>query len=235
MLLFPAIDLYGGNAVRLLRGDYNQMTIYDQSPLRVAQQFEAEGAGCLHLVDLEGAKDGTVPHLPLITEIIKKTNLFVEVGGGIRSDDTLARYMDAGVHRAILGTAAVEDNDFLMRAVERYGERIAVGIDVRDGYVSIRGWTAESAYTTDEFVTKMEEAGVSTIICTDISKDGAMKGTNCELYRHLSAITAMNITASGGVSSYEDIRALKDMNLYGAILGKALYEGAISLKDALAL
>ena len=233
MLLFPAIDLYGGKAVRLLRGDYRQMTVYDDHPLNVAKKFEAAGAKCLHVVDLEGAKEGSVPHLPLIAEILKKTNLFVEVGGGIRSDDVLAQYMEIGVHRAILGTAAVEDEAFLMRSIEKYGERIAVGIDVRDGFVSIRGWTANSAFTTDDFVRKMEKAGVSTVICTDISKDGAMKGTNTDLYRHLSEITSMNVTASGGVSTLKDIRDLNALGLYGAILGKALYEGAFDLDEAL--
>ena len=233
MLLFPAIDLYGGKAVRLLRGDYRQMTVYDNQPLNVARKFQEAGAKCLHVVDLEGAKEGTVPHLPLISEMLKKTSLFVEVGGGIRSDEILKQYMDIGVHRAILGTAAVEDEDFLIRSVQKYGDRIAVGIDVRNGYVSIRGWTEESAYTTDSFVEKMEKIGVSTVICTDISKDGAMKGTNVELYRHLSSITKMNITASGGVSSIRDIQELNKLNLYGAILGKALYEGAFNLKEAL--
>lgn len=233
MLLFPAIDLYGGKAVRLFRGDYRQMTVYDECPLNVAKKFEAAGAKCLHAVDLEGAKEGSVPHLPLISDILKKTSLFVEVGGGIRSDEALKQYMDIGVHRAILGTAAVEDEAFLVRSVEKYGERIAVGIDVRDGFVSIRGWTEDSAYTTDQFVSKMEKIGVSTIICTDISKDGAMKGTNVDLYRHLSQITKMNITASGGVSTLRDIEELSKLNLYGAILGKALYEGAFELKDAL--
>ncbi len=233
MLLFPAIDLYGGKAVRLFRGDYRQMTVYDNSPLNVARKFEAAGAKCLHVVDLEGAKEGSVPHLPLISDILTNTSLFVEVGGGIRSDDILKKYMDIGVHRAILGTAAVEDVAFLARSVEKYGDRIAVGIDVRDGFVSIRGWTENSAYTTDQFVQKMEKVGVSTVICTDISKDGAMKGTNIELYRHLSTITKMNITASGGVSSMRDIQELNKLNLYGAILGKALYEGAFALEDAL--
>ena len=233
MLLFPAIDLYGGKAVRLLRGDYRQMTVYDDQPLNVAKKFEDAGAKCLHVVDLEGAKEGSVPHLPLIAEILKKTNLFVEVGGGIRSDDVLAQYMEIGVHRAILGTAAVEDEAFLMRSIEKYGDRIAVGIDVRDGFVSIRGWTENSAFTTDEFVRKMEKAGVSTIICTDISKDGAMKGTNTDLYRHLSEITSMNVTASGGVSTLKDIHDLNALGLYGAILGKALYEGAFDLDEAL--
>lgn len=235
MLLFPAIDLYGGKVVRLFRGDYRQMTVYDDNPLNVAKKIEKAGACCLHVVDLEGAKEGSVPHLPLIADILKNTSLFIEVGGGIRSDEVLARYMDVGVHRAILGTAAVEDEDFLCRSVKKYGDRIAVGIDVRDGFVSIRGWTAESSYTTDKFVTKMEKIGVSTIICTDISKDGAMKGTNTELYRHLSDITKMNVTASGGVSTLRDIEDLKSLNLYGAILGKALYEGAFTLEDALSI
>ncbi len=235
MLLFPAIDLYGGQVVRLFKGDYTQMTVYDPDPVKVAQCFAAAGAKCLHTVDLEGAQKGTTPHLSVIRRILEETPLFVEIGGGIRSDAVLKEYMDAGVHRAILGTAAVEDEAFLTRALDAYGERVAVGADLADGYVAVRGWTEKSPYTTEAFFERMQRLGVSTVICTDISKDGAMRGTNRQLYADLSAQFRVQLVASGGVSSLEDIRALRDMNLYGAILGKALYECAVVLSDALAI
>ncbi len=233
MLLFPAIDLYGGRVVRLFKGDYAQMTVYDPDPVKIARSFAETGAKCLHTVDLEGAQKGTTPHLPIIQRILAETPLFVEVGGGIRSDEVLKAYMDAGVHRAILGTAAVEDENFLLRALHAYGDRVAVGADLADGYVAVRGWTQKSAYTTEAFFEKMQKLGVKTVICTDISKDGAMRGTNRQLYADLSARFHVQLVASGGVSTLEDIRALRRMNLYGAILGKALYEGAVSLSDAL--
>ena len=235
MNLFPAIDLIGGKAVRLLRGDYAQMTVYNDHPLEVAQDFEASGARYIHMVDLEGAKSGGTPNLETVRNVAQNTDLFVEIGGGIRSMDVIRRYFDAGVRRVILGTAAVEDEAFLKEAVDAYGEQIAVGADIRDGYVSIKGWTEQSAYTLEAFCRKMQGLGVQYLICTDISKDGAMRGTNRELYRRLKADYAMNITASGGVSSLEDIRALAAMDLYGAIIGKAYYTGDIRLPEAIAL
>ena len=233
MLIFPAIDLVQGQAVRLFRGDYAQMTVYDSDPLRVAQSFQSQGASCLHLVDLEGAKNGGTPNLEVITRIVSETSLFTEVGGGIRSMKTVEAYLNAGVSRVILGTAAVTDEAFLRQAVAAWGSRIAVGIDIRDGYVSIKGWTEQSAYTCSQFFEKMQKLGVQTIICTDISRDGAMAGTNLNLYRQLSKAYRMDIVASGGVSSLADVKALRDLGLYGAIIGKAYYTGAIDLRQAI--
>ena len=233
MKIFPAIDLYDGKAVRLYKGDYDNMTVYSSNPIEIARDFEATGAKFIHMVDLEGAKDGTTPNLSIVRQVANETSLFVEIGGGIRSMETLDKYFSAGVSRAILGTAAVTDEVFLKAAVEKYGEKIAVGADIKDGLVAIKGWLEKSEYTTDAFFEKMCSLGVKTIICTDISKDGAMKGTNRELYKELSEKYSIDIVASGGVSSIEDIKALSDMNLYGAIVGKAYYIGAIDLKEAI--
>lgn len=233
MLIFPAIDLVQGQAVRLYKGDYAQMTVYDSDPLRVARTFQSQGSSCLHLVDLEGAKNGGTPNLEVITRIVSETSLFTEVGGGIRSIETVETYLTAGVSRVILGTAAVTDEAFLRQAVAAWGSRIAVGVDIRDGYVSIKGWTEQSAYTCSQFFEKMQKLGVQTIICTDISRDGAMAGTNLNLYRQLSQAYRMDIVASGGVSSLADVKALREMDLYGAIIGKAYYTGAIDLRQAI--
>lgn len=233
MLIFPAIDLVHGQAVRLFKGDYANMTVYHHDPVQVALDFQAKGASCLHLVDLEGAKSGGTPNLEVISRILASTSLFTEVGGGIRSMEVVKTYLDAGVGRVILGTAAVTNEAFLKEAVEAYGEKIAVGVDVRDGYVAIKGWTEQSQYTCDQFFEKMQALGVKTIICTDISKDGAMQGTNLALYRRLSQTYDMDIVASGGVSSLSDIQALRAMELYGAIIGKAYYTGAIDLAEAI--
>ena len=233
MIIFPAIDLYDGKAVRLYKGDYKNMTVYSEDPLAVARDFEEAGATHVHMVDLEGAKDGTTPNLDIVARVARETALFVEIGGGIRSMETVEKYADAGVRRVILGTAAVNDPDFLRAAVAEYGELISVGADVKDGYIAIKGWLEQSAYTLEDFLAKMQDLGVRTIICTDISKDGAMKGTNRELYRILSERFDMDIVASGGVSSLEDVRALAAMGLYGAIIGKAYYTGAIDLREAI--
>ncbi len=233
MLIFPAIDLYEKKAVRLYKGDYNQKTIYSNSPLDVAKDFEDCGAEWIHMVDLEGAKNGTTPNLEVIREIAEKTSLRVEVGGGIRSLETVEKYLSAGVSRVILGTAAVNDPDFLKKAVALFGEKIAVGIDIKNGNVAIKGWTEVSEEDAFSFCEKMQNLGVKTVICTDISKDGAMQGTNRALYRDLSERFSINIIASGGVSDLEDIKALSEMNLYGAIVGKAYYIGAINLKEAI--
>lgn len=233
MKIFPAIDLYEGKAVRLYKGDYEMVTVYSDDPVSLARDFEASGAEHLHVVDLEGAKDGTTPNIEIVAEIVKNTSLFVEIGGGIRTMEVLRKYFDVGVSRAILGTAAVCDEDFLGAAVAEYGERIAVGADVRDGYVAIRGWVEKSEYTLDAFLDKMVSLGVRTVICTDVSRDGAMRGTNLELYKVLSEKYPIDIIASGGVSSISDVRALRDMNLSGAIIGKAYYVGAIDLSEAI--
>ena len=233
MILFPAIDLFEGKAVRLYKGDYAQMTVYSHNPIEIARDFEKQGATHVHLVDLEGAKDGTTPNLNIVKQIAKETTLFTEIGGGIRSMETVQAYLENGVDRVILGTAAVKDEAFLKEAIATYGNRIAVGVDVKDGFVAIKGWTENSAYSCFDFCKKMVDLGVEYLICTDISKDGAMQGTNRELYRELSQRFAVNITASGGVSSIEDVQALRKLNLYGAIIGKAYYNGAIILADAL--
>ena len=233
MIIFPAIDLYDGKAVRLYKGDYKNMTVYSEDPLAVARDFEAAGATHVHMVDLEGAKDGTTPNLDIVARVARETALFVEIGGGIRSRETVKKYVSAGVRRVILGTAAVNDPDFLRAAVAEYGELISVGADVKDGYIAIKGWLEQSNVTLDEFVSQMQSIGVRHMICTDISRDGAMRGTNLELYRQLSAKYSMDITASGGVSTLEDVRALREMELYGAIIGKAYYTGDIKLGEAL--
>lgn len=232
MKIFPAIDLYGGKAVRLLRGDYAQMTVYSENPLLVAGDFAACGAENIHIVDLEGAKTGGTPNLELISRIVS-CGLFAQVGGGIRSEEVAGRYLDAGVGRVILGTAAVTDPGLLERLVARFGERIAVSVDLRDGFAAIKGWTEKSALSCGELCRRLEDAGVKTVICTDVSRDGAMRGTNRQLYAELSARYGMDFIASGGVSSMEDVIALRDMDVYGAIIGKAYYTGAIDLKAAI--
>lgn len=233
MILLPAIDLYEKKAVRLLEGDYRKMTVYSDDPLSVAHDFAAQGAEWIHMVDLEGAREGTTPNLEVVAGIVRNTSLSVEVGGGIRSMEVAGRYLEAGVARVILGTAAVTDEDFLREALRCYGERIAVGVDLKDGYVAIKGWLETSAYTAEEFLGKMQKMGVRTVICTDISRDGAMRGTNLALYADLSRRYSLQLIASGGVSSLSDVRALAGMGLYGAIVGKAYYTGAISLREAI--
>ena len=233
MILFPAIDLFEKKAVRLYKGDYANMTVYSENPIEIAQDFEAKGCTHIHMVDLEGAKDGTTPNLAIVEQVAKETSLFVEIGGGIRNMETVETYLSAGVSRVILGTAAVNDEAFLRAAVQKHGDKIAVGADVKDGYIAIKGWLEKSNLTLEDFLAKMQEIGVKHIICTDISKDGAMQGTNLALYRQLSEKFKLDITASGGVSSMEDIRQLRKMDIYGAIIGKAYYTGAIDLKEAL--
>ncbi len=233
MKIFPAIDLYGGKAVRLYKGDYAQMTVYSENPIEVARDFEAAGAEWIHMVDLEGARDGTTPNLSVVADIAKNTSLKVEIGGGIRSMETVKAYVDAGVSRVILGTAAVKDPDFLKAALDAYGEKIAVGVDIKDGKVAIKGWLETAEDDAMTFCEKMQKLGVKTIISTDISKDGAMQGANHELYREMSERFAMQIVASGGVSSMEDVTRLRALDIYGAIIGKAYYTGAISLKEAI--
>ena len=233
MLIFPAIDLYEGKAVRLYKGDYAQMTVYSDHPEEIAMDFAAKGATHAHLVDLEGAKNGTTPNLNTVLKLKEAAGLFCEIGGGIRSMEIVRTYLSAGLDRVILGTAAVEDPVFMRTAVDAYGEQIAVGVDVRDGYVAVKGWTEKSALHFMDFCKEMEQIGVKTLICTDISRDGTMRGTNREMYRQLSETLGLQITASGGVSTMEDIESLRQMNLYGAIIGKAYYTGDIDLKKAI--
>jgi phosphoribosylformimino-5-aminoimidazole carboxamide ribotide isomerase len=232
MILFPAIDLYGGKAVRLYKGDYAQMTVYSERPETVARDFVRQGADHIHIVDLEGAKDGTTPNFAAVCAIRASSGAFCEIGGGIRSMEVVERYLSAGLDRVILGTAAVTDRGFLREALAAYGEKIAVGVDLKDGFVAVKGWTETTALTADAFCADMKALGVATLICTDISRDGAMRGTNLELYRSLSSRFDLQITASGGVSSLDDVIRLRDMGLYGAIIGKAYYTGALDLREA---
>ena len=233
MILFPAIDLFEKKAVRLLRGDYAKMTVYSDHPSEIALDFKAQGATHIHLVDLEGAKTGETPNFDTVLAIKESSGLFCEIGGGIRSMETVSRYLNAGIDRVILGTAAVQDEAFLCACAERFGNRIAVGVDLKDGFVAIKGWTQTSDRDAFSFCERMQQIGIQTLICTDISKDGAMQGTNVELYRTLSERFSMQIEASGGVSNLDDIKKLRALNLYGAIIGKAYYTGAINLKEAL--
>ncbi len=233
MILFPAIDLYDGKAVRLFKGDYDQMTVYSEHPEEIARDFVACGADHIHIVDLEGARDGTTPNLETVCAIKAASGAFCEIGGGIRSMEVVRRYLDAGLDRVILGTAAVTDPAFLRAAVDACGERIAVGVDLKDGFVAVKGWTETTALTAEAFCAEMQSLGVKTLIVTDISRDGAMQGTNLALYRDLAAKFNLNITASGGVSTLSDVKRLAGMGLYGAIIGKAYYTGALNLKEAI--
>lgn len=234
MKIFPAIDLMGGQAVRLMQGDYAKKTVYSDSPVSVAASFAECGASCLHLVDLDGAKDGTLANFDTVRQILSATGMFAEIGGGVRTEERILRYLDAGAGRVILGTAAIRDPDFTARMVSKYGERIAVGVDARDGFVATDGWLNTSSTDSFAFCRTLREMGVSTVIYTDIACDGAMRGTNLPAYERLSGIEGLNVVASGGVSSLSEIRKLSAMNLAGAILGKALYTGALDLREALA-
>lgn len=235
MNIFPAIDLIDGCAVRLMQGDYNQKTVYSNNPVDVAKSFKDAGAEYIHIVDLDGAKDGSNANIEVVRAIVKESGLKAEIGGGIRSEVAIEKYLDLGVMRVILGTAAVTDSEFLKKAVSTYGDRVAVGVDIKDGKVAIKGWTQVSQLDCFDFCRTLENIGVKTVICTDISKDGVMSGTNIDLYRKLSAEFKMDIVASGGVSNLDNVRTLTEMNMYGAILGKALYTGNIDLKEAIAV
>lgn len=233
MLIYPAIDLFEGKAVRLYKGDYAQMTVYHEDPAAVAADFKKKGASCIHMVDLEGAKSGTTPNLATICRVKEQTGLFCQVGGGIRNMDTVKKYLDAGLDRVILGTAAVTDPGFAKAAVDAYGEKIAIGVDIKDGFVAVKGWTEKSSLEAFDFCRQMERIGIKTLICTDISKDGAMQGPNASLYKALSEQLQMHIIASGGVSDIGDIRRLAAMDIHGAIVGKAYYTGAVDLTEAI--
>ena len=233
MLIFPAIDILGGKAVRLLKGDYNKATVYNDDPYSVAMDFVEAGCNTIHIVDLDGAREGSAVNMDIVRSIARIPGILSEIGGGIRNMDTVCRYLDAGISRVILGTAALEDPQFLDSAVERFGSRIAVGVDLKDGRVAVRGWLETSARDGLDFIRELESRGVGTVIVTDISRDGAMKGTNLELYRTITSGCTMDVSASGGVSTLDDLRNLKDAGLYGAIIGKAYYTGAIRLEDAL--
>ena len=233
MKILPAIDLYEKKAVRLLHGDYNKMTVYSENPVEVAKAFESAGAEIIHIVDLEGAKLGSTPNIDVVEQIVKNTSLFCEIGGGIRDINTVEKYINIGVGRVIIGTAAVTDESFLSEAISRFGDKIAVGADFRCGYIAIKGWLDITELTLEDFLSKMCKMSVDNVMVTDISKDGAMRGANIELYRELSEKYDVKITASGGVSSLDDVIALRKANLYGAIIGKAYYTGAINLSEAI--
>ena len=233
MKIFPAIDLKDKKAVRLLRGDYNQVTVFDDNPVEVAKKFEASGAEFLHVVDLDGAKDGEITNFDTVKDIIENTTLKVEVGGGIRSEEVIEKYINAGAYRVILGTVAITDPEFTYAMIKKYGNKIAVGVDISEGYVAVKGWTEISNVSCDQLFSALEEKGVDSIICTDISKDGAMEGTNLDLYKTLSEKYRIKIVASGGVSKIENVKALAKIGVYGAILGKALYLEKIDLKEAI--
>lgn len=232
MIIFPAIDLFEGQAVRLFKGDYSQKTVYGD-PLRFAEDFKKCGARYIHIVDLEGAKNGNMPNFETVKNIKHKTGLFVEVGGGIRDIEAIKKYIDVGIDRVILGTAAIFDKGFLESAIKTYGDRIAVGADIKDGYIAVKGWTEKSDKTPFSFLSEMQAVGVKTVVCTDVQKDGAMQGTNIQLYKTVSEKFDLNIIASGGVSSIQDVIALNEIGVYGAIIGKAYYTGAVSLKEAI--
>ena len=233
MDIFPAIDLRGGQVVRLYQGDYDKETVYAADPCAVARDFMAAGAKCLHVVDLDGARDGTLANFDSIAAIARQGGLYIEVGGGIRDEDRIRRYLDLGVGRCILGTIAVKDFAFTERMANKYGERIAVGVDARDGYVAVSGWKELSAERGVDFCRRLRDAGVKTVIYTDISRDGAEQGTNLDLYQQLAEIQGLDITASGGVSSIEELKELQRIGTRAAILGKALYTGRLDLKTVM--
>lgn len=233
MNIFPAIDLLGGKAVRLYKGDYNNVTVYSDDPTEIARDFIEQGARFMHVVDLDGAKSGGTPNIETVKRLAALEGLFIEVGGGIRSMEVVDTYIAAGVRRVILGTAAVTDREFLTAAVKKHGDKIAVGVDIKDGYVAIKGWVEKSELEAFAFCHEMQDLGVKTIISTDISKDGAMQGANHELYERLARELSVSIIASGGVSSIDDVKRLAELGIYGAIIGKAYYTGAISLREAI--
>ena len=233
MIIFPAIDLFNGQAVRLLRGNYNEMTVYDPDPVNTAMKFKSEGSEWLHIVDLEGAKSGSAVNISTIMRIREACGLKCEVGGGIRDIRTIERYVDAGIDRVILGTSAATKEGFAEEAVRNFGGKIAVGVDVRDGKVAVKGWLEDTGLEALSFCRKMQDTGVKTIISTDISRDGAMKGVNLALYKNLSTSLTVNIIASGGVSNLDDVKNLAGLGLHGAIIGKAYYTGAVKISEAI--
>jgi phosphoribosylformimino-5-aminoimidazole carboxamide ribotide isomerase len=233
MILYPAIDVYEGKAVRLVRGEYAQMTVYSEDVPGIARSFRDAGATRIHMVDLEGAKTGGTPNFKVIVRAISESGLFAEVGGGIRSAEVVRRYLGTGVSRAILGTAAARDPDFLAEMLKKFGDRIAVGVDIKDGFVATHGWTRTTSETCAQALNRLERLGVRTVILTDISRDGMLAGANNEMYENLAKATKIDIIASGGVSCVDDVKSLAALGIHGAIFGKALYEKKIALRDAL--
>lgn len=233
MQIFPAIDLRGGQVVRLYQGDYDRETVYGADPRAQARAFLDAGARYLHVVDLDGARDGAPENFDSIAAIAEQGGLYMEVGGGIRTEERIRQYLDLGVDRCILGTAAVKDFEFTARMAEKYGERIAVGVDARDGYVAVNGWKELSREKGVDLCRRLRDAGVRTVIYTDISRDGAGRGTNIELYEELVRIGGLDVTASGGVSSLEELRRLERMGVRAAILGRALYDRRLDLRTVI--
>ena len=231
--IFPAIDLIGGRVVRLFQGDYDKETVYSDDPCAIARSFVEAGAKNLHLVDLDGARDGTTANFASVEALARQGGLYIELGGGIRSEERIERYLSLGVSRCILGTIAVKDFAFTAEMARKYGDKIAVGVDARDGYVAINGWKELSSETGLDFCRRLRDAGVKTVIYTDISRDGAGKGTNLEVYEALSRIEGLRVTASGGVGSIEEIAALERMGVSAAILGKAIYSGQLELSEVI--
>lgn len=234
MHIFPAIDLRGGQVVRLTQGDYDRMTVYGTDPCAQARRFLADGAKYLHVVDLDGAKDGTTANFDAIAALAKQGGLYIEVGGGIRDEARIESYLALGVGRCILGSVAVTDFDFTARMLKKYGDKIAVGVDARDGFVAIHGWKELSSERGVDFCKRLAAAGCGAVIYTDIARDGAMQGTNLALYRQLCAeVPGVAFTASGGISSEEELVELNEMGVAAAILGKSLYTGALDLKSCI--
>lgn len=235
MKIFPAIDLREGDVVRLLKGDYNQMTVYGENPLEVAEEFEDAGAEFLHVVDLDGAIDGSTPNFAAVRDIIEGTGLKVEIGGGIRNEDIIVDYAQIGALRVIIGTMAIKDPEFTARMIKKHGRNVAVGVDISDGYVAIKGWTEVTDKTVDEMFQELIDYGVRTIICTDISKDGAMEGTNIELYKRLVEEYGdyVDIIASGGISTMDDLEKLHEIGVDGVIIGRAFYNGALDVAEVM--
>lgn len=234
MEIFPAIDISGKRVVRLTKGDYDSVKVYADSPAEVIKDFKRRGASYLHAVDLDGAKDGSLVNLDVIKTLAKEKDIFIEVGGGIRDEEKILAYLSAGVGRVILGTVAVRDFDFTRRMIEKYGEKIAVGVDAKDGFVAVSGWLEKTNVDSVSFCEKLRDAGLKTVIYTDIAKDGMLSGCNLPIYETLCKIKGLDIVASGGVCSEEEIKTLRDCGCAGAIIGKAIYEGKITLEAALA-
>lgn len=235
MYIFPAIDIIGGRVVRLSGGDYGKSKDYRIAPLEAAKKFADEGATHLHLVDLDGAKSGKAENARIIEEIVCKCKAFVEVGGGIRTFEQIRKYVESGVKRVILGTVAVKDFDFLLRALEEFGDIIAVGVDAKDGSVAVSGWEEVTKVNSLEFCRKLKSVGVANVIYTDIGRDGMLNGANLEIYNVLCQTYYPQITASGGITEEKELKMLNDMGIYGAILGKSLYENKINLRRAVAI
>ena len=233
MRIYPAIDIIDGACVRLVQGDYSQKTKFADNPVEIAKKFESCGAEFIHLVDLDGARCGTMPNFPLVCEIAKSVSIPVEIGGGIRDMQAVSKYLENGVYRVIIGTSAISNPEFVKEAVSKYKDRIVVGIDAKDGYVATNGWESVSKITALELAKQMEEIGVKTIIYTDIATDGMLKGPNLEAMKEMSEAVSLDVVASGGVSCLEDIKNLKDCGVEGVIVGKAIYTKKVSLSEAI--